>query len=125
MRSIEVLYAFDEALRIIDQYQRPAEAWHDAPVTAATGTGVTEAPRGLLYHRYAIGDDGKITAAKIVPPTSQNQATIEDDLRYLVPDNLHLDEDRLRQLCEQAIRNYDPCISCATHFLRLHLEKTA
>ena len=82
-----------------------------------TGCGWTEAPRGLCWHRYRLDDDGTILEAKIVPPTSQNQASIEADLRGFLAGNLELEDDRLRHLCEQAIRNHDPCISCATHFL--------
>ena len=86
---------------------------------AGVGHGVSEAPRGLLYHRYQIDAAGLIESATIIPPTSQNQAAIEDDLRRLVAGNIELDDYALTALCEQAIRNYDPCISCSTHFLDL------
>jgi coenzyme F420-reducing hydrogenase alpha subunit len=76
-----------------------------------------------LYHRYRIGDDGLIAEAKIVPPTSQNQGQIEDDLRAYVPQILGLDDAKATLRCEHLIRNYDPCISCATHFLRLQVER--
>ena len=82
-----------------------------------------DAPRGILYHRYDLDADGTIRAVKIVPPTSQNQAQIEDDLGRFVQPRVHLPVDELTWQCEQAIRNYDPCISCATHFLRLELER--
>ncbi|KUJ84753.1 Ni/Fe hydrogenase subunit alpha [Microbulbifer flavimaris] len=123
VRSLEVLHAFDEAIDIIDHYRAPQEPYLEAEARSATGYAATEAPRGLLYHRYSLDPRGKITDAKIVPPTSQNQKTIEDDLRKLLPKYLHLPEGELQARCEQAIRNYDPCISCATHFLKLHLEK--
>ena len=90
---------------------------------AGTGYGVSEAPLGLLYHRYLIDGDGTILDAKIVPPTSQNQLAIEGDLRDVVARNTALDDDSLRGLCEQTIRNYDPCISCATHFLDLEVKR--
>ena len=90
---------------------------------AATGSACTEAPRGILYHRYRLSDEGLILDAKIVPPTSQNQKTIENDLRRYVEQAIELPEDQLTWQCEQAIRNYDPCISCATHFLKLHIER--
>ena len=89
---------------------------------AGTGYGVTEAPRGVLYHRYRLAADGTITDARIVPPTSQNQVSIEHDLRAFVQPRLGLPPDELTRQCEQAIRNYDPCISCATHFLDLTVE---
>jgi coenzyme F420-reducing hydrogenase alpha subunit len=87
------------------------------------GFGWSEAPRGVLYHRYEVDVEGRIVSANIVPPTAQNQASIEEDLRELVLRNQHLDDEALRRLCEKAIRNYDPCISCATHFLRLEVER--
>jgi coenzyme F420-reducing hydrogenase alpha subunit len=89
----------------------------------STGYGCTEAPRGILYHRYRLDERGIILDAKIVPPTSQNQKTIEQDLREFVPSRLHLSQEKLTWQCEQAIRNYDPCISCATHFLKLEIEE--
>lgn len=123
VRCVEVLYAFDEALRIIDEYEPP-----DAPAVkiqprAATGFACTEAPRGTLYHRYQVDEQGLIQDAKIVPPTSQNQMTIEHDLRVFVPPRLQLEKEELTWQCEQAVRNYDPCISCATHFLKLEIER--
>lgn len=123
VRSVEVLYAFDEALRIIEAYQIPDRPAIELHPRAATGSACTEAPRGILYHRYRLNDDGLILDAKIVPPTSQNQKTIENDLRHYVEQAIELPEEQLTWQCEQAIRNYDPCISCATHFLKLHIER--
>jgi sulfhydrogenase subunit alpha len=122
VRSVEVLYAFDEALRIIDGYAIPDQPAIELHPRAASGSACTEAPRGILYHRYKLNDDGLILDAKIVPPTSQNQKTIENDLRHYIEQAIELPEEQLTWQCEQAIRNYDPCISCATHFLKLHIE---
>jgi coenzyme F420-reducing hydrogenase alpha subunit len=123
IRAVEVLHACDEAIRIIENYEKP-----DAPAVtltprAATGYAATEAPRGLLYHRYRLEDDGTIADAQIVPPTSQNQASMEDDLIAYIEGFLDLSDDELQIRCEQTIRNYDPCISCATHFLRLEIDR--
>ncbi len=123
VRSVEVLYACDEALRIIDEYEAPDRAAVEIVPRPGVGYGATEAPRGLLYHRYRIDDQGLIADAKIVPPTSQNQKRIETDLRHFVPHYLDLPKAQLTWRCEQAVRNYDPCISCATHFLRLEIER--
>lgn len=123
VRSVEILYACDEALRIINAYERPEEPSSPVQPHASTGYGCTEAPRGILYHRYQIDGNGGIISAKIVPPTSQNQKTIENDLLKLIPKYLDIPEEKLVLSCEQAIRNYDPCISCATHFLKLHIER--
>jgi len=122
VRAIETLHACDEALRIIDGYEAPPAPSVPVSPRAATGYACTEAPRGTLYHRYRIDANGIIHDAKIVPPTSQNQKQIEDDLVHFVRPRLHLPDDQLTWQCEQAIRNYDPCISCATHFLKLTVE---
>jgi sulfhydrogenase subunit alpha len=123
VRSVELVHACDEALRLIAAYEEPEEPAVVVQPVAGSGYGASEAPRGLLYHRYRIDADGTILDAKIVPPTSQNQRAIEDDLRDVVGRNMHLADDPLRDLCEQTIRNYDPCISCATHFLTLEVER--
>lgn len=123
VRSVEILYACEEALRIIDRYERPDRPYLEAPPRAGMGYGLSEAPRGSLYHRYRLDDQGIIQDAKIVPPTSQNQKAIERDLYQVATQNLNLPEDRLTWLCEQTIRNYDPCISCSVHFLKIHLDR--
>ena len=123
VRALEVVFACDEALRIIEAYTPPAAPSAAMPARGGTGHGCTEAPRGLLYHRYTVDDAGVIRDAVIVPPTSQNQPSIERGLREFVQVRLDLDDAELTRQCEQAIRNYDPCISCATHFLDLTVDR--
>jgi len=123
VRAVEVVCAVEEAIRLIDEYERPDQPSVPVEPRAGTGHGVSEAPRGVLYHHYVLDAAGTVASAKIVPPTSQNQAAIQDDLRSFVADRLDLDDEALTHQCEQAIRNYDPCISCATHFLKLHVER--
>lgn len=123
VRAVETVYACDEALRIIASYEMPEQPSIEVTPRAGTGYGCTEAPRGILYHRYHFDEHGLILNAKIVPPTSQNLKTMEDDLGEFVSTRLHLPNDRLQWQCEQAVRNYDPCISCATHFLRVRIER--
>ncbi|MDP3182888.1 MAG: Ni/Fe hydrogenase subunit alpha [Desulfobaccales bacterium] len=123
VRSVEMLQALDEALSLIDAYEMPDEAAVPVTPRAGSGFGCTEAPRGILYHRYQLDDRGVILEAKIVPPTAQNQKSMESDLYQYVGQNLDLPQDRLTWQCEQLIRNYDPCISCATHFLKLEVER--
>ena len=122
VRCVEMLFAADEALRLIDAYEPPPPAPPLEPAAAA-GCGWSEAPRGMLWHRYEIDREGLIVSARIVPPTSQNQAAIEDDLRGFVEANLGLGDEQLQWQCEQAVRNYDPCISCSTHFLKLRIDR--
>lgn len=124
VRAVEVVHAFATAIDIIDGYEQPDRPSVEVEPRAAVGHGVTEAPRGLLYHRYGIDEHGTITNAVIVPPTSQNQATIEHDLWHYVESNLHLEDDDLRRRAEVTIRNHDPCISCATHFLDLTVVRS-
>ena len=123
VRSVELVEACDEAIRLIDAYEEPDTPAVEVQPRRAVGHGVSEAPRGMLYHRYEIADDGTILDATIVPPTSQNQLTIEEDLRAVVTAGLDLPDAELTLRCEQAIRNHDPCISCATHFLSLEIER--
>jgi sulfhydrogenase subunit alpha len=124
VRSVEMVYAADEALRLIAEYEEPEAPAVEVEPRAGVGYGCTEAPRGILYHRYELDDEGTILDAKIVPPTSQNQRTIEEDLRGVVERSLDLPDDELSRRCEQTIRNYDPCISCATHFLTLEVQRS-
>jgi sulfhydrogenase subunit alpha len=121
VRSVELVFACHEALRLIGGYEPPARPALELAPREATGHGASEAPRGLLYHRYAIDEAGAVREARIVPPTAQNQKVIESDLWRFVSAHLDLAKDELTWRCEQVIRNYDPCISCATHFLRLEL----
>jgi sulfhydrogenase subunit alpha len=124
VRSVEMVYAADEAIRLIDEYEEPDAPAVELEPRAGVGYGCTEAPRGILYHRYELDAEGTILDAKIVPPTSQNQRTIEEDLRGVVERSLDVPDEELSILCEQTIRNYDPCISCATHFLTLEVERS-
>jgi len=123
VRAVEVVYAVEEALRIIDAYAPPPAPAVPVPARAGVGHGVTEAPRGVLYHRYELDADGLIADARIVPPTAQNQSAIEEDMRQVVTANPDLDDAALTAVCERAIRNHDPCISCAAHFLDLTVDR--
>nr|BFD81808.1 Ni/Fe hydrogenase subunit alpha [Streptomyces sp. Xyl84] len=128
VRAVEVVHAIEEALLIIDGYEPPDRPAIDVRPRNGVGTGATEAPRGLLYHRYDVAGDGTLAAARIIPPTAQNQSAIEEDLRRLVQARLDepgpaAEDEELTRLCERAVRNHDPCISCAAHFLDLTVER--
>ena len=123
VRAVELVQATDEALALISDYEEPDAPAVDVQPRRAVGHGATEAPRGMLYHRYEIDEDGTIRDARIVPPTSQNQRAIEEDLRAVVARHLDLTDEQLTLRCEQAIRNHDPCISCSTHFLELTIDR--
>ncbi|MGD0580276.1 MAG: Ni/Fe hydrogenase subunit alpha [Bryobacteraceae bacterium] len=123
VRAVELVFACEEALRLIEQYEPPSRACAPYERRAGTGMAATEAPRGLLYHRYTIDENGLILASKIVPPTAQNLKRIEDDLWGYLPQILDAPVEEITWRAEQAIRNYDPCISCATHFLKVRVER--
>jgi sulfhydrogenase subunit alpha len=123
VRGVELIHAFDEARRLIEGYRPPDRPFVELPARAGVGYGATEAPRGMLVHRYQLAEDGTVVAAKIVPPTSQNQKTIEDDLRAMATVLATLPHEQATRRAEQAIRNFDPCISCSTHFLDLRVER--
>jgi len=123
VRAVETLYACDHAIHIINNYEPPESPAIPIRPRGGIGYGCTEAPRGMLYHRYRLDEAGMILDAKIVPPTSQNQRIIEDDLRRFIEAHVTMPDEQLTLACEQAIRNYDPCISCATHVLKLNIER--
>jgi coenzyme F420-reducing hydrogenase alpha subunit len=124
VRGLEIVHAYEEALEILRDYRPSGKPRVTYSHQAGEGTSATEAPRGTLYHRYIVDDQGKIEMARIVPPTSQNQAQIEADLQQWVPHILTDDEDATARECENLVRSYDPCISCSTHFLNLTIDRT-
>jgi coenzyme F420-reducing hydrogenase alpha subunit len=122
-RAVELIHASASALDIVNSYEEPTRPF--TPWTARggeTGWG-SEAPRGICWHHYDLDDNGKITAAQIVAPTGQNQGMIEQDLAEFAPGVLSLPHAEATVRLEQLIRSYDPCISCATHFLTLEIER--
>lgn len=124
-RGVEIAFACREAARLIRAYRPPTQPSIPLPSVkgAVEGHGASEAPRGLLYHRYRVDSQGLIQEAQIVPPTSQNQGSIERDLWHLAPELGRLPLEEATLLAERAIRNHDPCISCATHFLKLEIQR--
>jgi coenzyme F420-reducing hydrogenase alpha subunit len=122
-RAVELIQVCEEALAIIGAYREPAASRVEFKIRAGEGCAATEAPRGLLYHRYRINDQGLVEFARIVPPTAQNYHRMEDDLKAILPDVLDQSEAEIAHICEKLIRTYDPCISCSTHFVKLRLER--
>ena len=122
-RVVETALALEESARLIDAYEPPEPPMADVRPRAGRGAWVTEAPRGILFHRYDVEADGTILEAKIVPPTSQNLRHMEEDLRAFIPSVVHQPDPQLALSCEMLVRTYDPCISCATHFLRLDVRR--
>ena len=123
VRALELVFACEEALSIIAGYDPPDVASVPFEPRAGVGFGCTEAPRGICWHSYEFEPDGTIVTARIVPPTSQNQPSIEADLMAVATQMIDADDAAIRDRCEQTIRNYDPCISCSTHFLNLTVTR--
>ena len=122
-RAIELVDAYETAIQLIKGYQPSGKAHVPLTLKAGVGSGASEAPRGLLFHRYAVDANGLVQRARIVPPTAQNLPRIEDDLRALVPQIIKLSQEEATLTAEHLVRSYDPCISCATHFLKLKIEE--
>ena len=124
VRALETLFACEEALWIVGAYEQPVQPAVPIVPRAGSGFGCTEAPRGICWHRYEFAADGTIERVRIVPPTSQNQPSIEADLTAVAGSILDQPDEVIRGRCEQTIRNYDPCISCSTHFLNLSVHRS-
>lgn len=123
-RCIEIYYSMLEAICIMQDYNLPEKAALSMTPKAGIGFGCTEAPRGLLWHQYETDEAGLVTFSKIVPPTSQNQARIEENLIWQLSREIpHATNAQLREHSEKIIRNYDPCISCSTHFLKIKVDR--
>ena len=123
-RSIEVVHSFEEAISIIQDYSPPEPPAIKYTHGQGTGCAATEAPRGMMFHRYDVRESGEVGESKIVPPTSQNQRRIETDLKSFLRGIVGNDDDSIAAECEKLIRTYDPCISCSTHFLNLTVERS-
>jgi coenzyme F420-reducing hydrogenase alpha subunit len=122
-RAVELVQAFEEALQLLDAYREPARSRVEVRAARGEGCAATEAPRGTLYHRYRLDEQGLVELAKIVPPTAQNMRRIEDDLRALIERIAQQPDAEIARACENLVRCYDPCISCSVHFLKLRLER--
>ncbi|MBA2653770.1 MAG: Ni/Fe hydrogenase subunit alpha [Gammaproteobacteria bacterium] len=124
-RAIEICYGVLESIRILENYSYQSSPRIEKIIPrAGVGYGCTEAPRGILWHSYELDEQGLVTKARIVAPTGQNQVRIEENLRFsLQKYGLARSNDELRLHSEMIIRNYDPCISCSTHFLDLRVKR--
>ena len=122
-RALELVHALEEVKQEVSLYSEPTRPHPSYEYREGIGFGVSEAPRGILYHSYQVNRRGFVEKAKIVPPTAQNQVQIEEDVRELAPRILEATPEEARRISEMAVRNYDPCISCATHFLKLKIRR--
>ncbi len=119
---VEMVHCVEDAINIIDELvtrEIKPEPLPPFPGKGGEGAGSCEVPRGILFHNYQIGDDGRVTGANCIIPTGQNLANIEADMRKLVPEILDQPQDKIRLMMEMLVRAYDPCISCSVHFLNV------
>ncbi|MGI6643324.1 MAG: Ni/Fe hydrogenase subunit alpha [Bacillota bacterium] len=122
-RAIELVQAIDDSMKLIDSIDFRGDEDRSHAVTRGQGYAITEAPRGTLYHAYRVDRDGVVEFADIVTPTAHNVMNMEEDLRRFVPTVIDLPQDELTLKCEMIIRNYDPCISCSAHFLKVRVKR--
>lgn len=122
-RSIELSYALHEAMRIIRAYEAPSGPSVRFEPREGEATWITEAPRGILIHRYGLDHEGYVKDCTLIPPTSQNLAQMEIDLHDFI--QIHIDKsvDFLKKESEKIVRSYDPCISCSVHLVVLEGNK--
>lgn len=119
---VEIVHSTEDSIRIIEELlNRGVQPEEPAPIKhmPGEGVGVAEVPRGLLIHHYAIGEDGRITAANCIIPTNQNINNLEHDMRAWVPKVMHKPEPEMQLDLEMLVRAYDPCISCSVHVLKI------
>jgi coenzyme F420-reducing hydrogenase alpha subunit len=121
-RAVELVHFYEEAIALIKAYEPSGSAHQELKLRAGEGAGASEAPRGLLYHRYRVDAQGRVQFARITPPTAQNLPRIEEDLFALAPQLVEMSQEQATLTAEHLVRAYDPCISCATHFLKLKIE---
>jgi coenzyme F420-reducing hydrogenase alpha subunit len=124
-RAVELVETCELAIELIRSYQPQGSSKVELELKPGSGCVATEAPRGLLYHSYEVDAGGLIVKAHIVPPTAQNLPRIEADLRLMAPKVVAMPLDQATLTCEHLVRAYDPCISCATHFLKLEITETS
>ena len=118
-RAAEVYHAVLEIEELIHEYKEPEQPYVEGELREGEASAITEAPRGMLYHRYKVKENGTISDANIIPPTSQNLAAIEDDLKVIGVELSKLSFEEAKRKAEQVIRNYDPCISCSVHAIKV------
>lgn len=123
-RALECYLAVVDSLNILQAYRLPTRPWVESTPRAGVGHHCTEAPRGMIYHRFELNERGEVLTATMIPPTSQNQARLEQNLNVAMERfGLQHPDEQLRELCEKVIRNYDPCLSCSTHFLKMTVRR--
>ena len=118
-QAIEMMHSVDHSIEILENTEFKAEEPVKPKKLTGEGVGVIEAPRGTLYYWLAI-DDGKIRYANLIIPTAQNLMNMKEDIRKMVVDNIDNGEEFIRKEAEKIIRAYDPCMSCASHFLKIN-----
>jgi coenzyme F420-reducing hydrogenase alpha subunit len=121
---VEIAHCIEDGIQLIDTLLERGiqDEVPNVKVRPGKGAGACEVPRGVLFHEYTVGDDGRIVGANCIIPTGQNLANIEADMRALVPRVLDKAQDQIRLMLEMLVRAYDPCISCSTHMLDVKFE---
>lgn len=122
-QAIEIVHCIDHAIEKLEEWSFKVEQYKPPQVKAGKGIGVIEAPRGTLYYALEVDERGLIRYINLIIPTAQNHPNIEKDIAKVVQDNIELEKTEIQSEVEKLVRAYDPCMSCATHFLRLKWKK--
>lgn len=119
-QAIEIMHCIDHSIEILESTDFKKETKNEVKIKEGRGVGVIEAPRGTLYYAISLDNEGKILYGNLVIPTAQNQIKMENDIRNLVSKHLDKDKNFIQHEIEKLIRAYDPCMTCATHFLKVN-----
>jgi len=122
-RMAEIYHSTLEIERMINEYKEPEKPYIEGKVKAGWGCGASEAPRGILYHSYRINSEGYVEKARIITPTTQNLAHIEQDILMQIQEIINKPIDEAQLMVEMIVRNYDPCISCSVHAIKVRIIK--
>ncbi len=118
-QAVELVAALDQTIEMLGRVKPRQEPLQEIKPHACRGVGTVEVPRGTLWHEYELDDTGHISHANIITPTAQNLRSIEDDIQAMLPPIVDLPRAEMADALEKMIRSYDPCLSCAAHFLRI------
>jgi len=119
-QAIEILHCIDHSIDILESSEFKEERNEPVTIKEGEGVGILEAPRGTLYYMLSIDKTGKVQYGNIIVPTQQNQIAMEKTIVQTVEENIGKEKKKVEYEIEKLIRAYDPCMSCASHFLRIN-----
>ncbi len=123
---VEAVHSAENSIKLVDELLETGlkneivkDESSSVKLKSGRGIGAVEAPRGILFHDYEYDDSGTCLRANCIIPTNQNHNNIQKDMEKLVPEIMHLPQEKIELALEVLVRAYDPCISCSTHYLKV------